>query len=65
MRVDFPYGAAQLSVELPPGTVVVQPEDRPGAIDEKAAVLDALRSPIGCPRLRQIVGPGPGGHRCV
>ena len=58
MRVDFPYGAAQLSVELPPGTVVIQPEDRPGAIDEKAAVLDALRSPIGSPRLRQIVAPG-------
>jgi lactate racemase len=56
--VDLPYGTSQLAVELPPGTLVVAPEDRRAAPDEVAAIRAALRSPIGGPHLEDAVPSG-------
>jgi lactate racemase len=56
--VDLAYGSSQLSVELPAGTSLVAPEDRPGVADELSAVRDALRSPVAGPALRDLVTPG-------
>lgn len=56
--VDLPYGRSQLTVELPPGTTVVAPEDRSGAEDELEAVRAALRSPVSGPPLGDVVKRG-------
>jgi nickel-dependent lactate racemase len=56
--VDLAYGSSQLTVELPDGTSVVAPEDRPGVPDELGAVRDALRSPVEGPALRDVVRRG-------
>ncbi|HTT88492.1 MAG TPA: nickel-dependent lactate racemase [Acidimicrobiales bacterium] len=56
--VDLPYGSSQLAVELPPKTLVVAPEDRPGATDELAEIREAVRSPVSGPPLAEVVPPG-------
>lgn len=58
MRIDLAYGRGRLPVELPDaGTTVITPTHRPGLLDEKTAVNAALRDPIGCPPLRELLRP--------
>lgn len=58
MKVELAYGEGWLPVELPEGrTVVIRPKHAPGLSNEKAAVLEALRRPIGALPLRQQVRP--------
>ncbi|HEY8370660.1 MAG TPA: nickel-dependent lactate racemase [Thermodesulfobacteriota bacterium] len=56
MKVHLAYGRGGLDVDLPDGrTTVIEPAEAPGLPDEKAAVLAALRQPIGAPPLREQV----------
>jgi nickel-dependent lactate racemase len=56
MTINLAYGRAGLAVEFPADrTTVIEPVHQPGLPDERAAVLAALRQPIGAPPLRETV----------
>ena len=58
MKVVLSYGKTGLTVELPDDNVtVVRPVFAPGLSDERGAVADALRHPIGRPALKHMVKP--------
>jgi nickel-dependent lactate racemase len=59
MKVLLAYGEGHLPIDLPDerATVIV-PAHHPGLSDEKAAVLAALRQPIGAPPLRELIRAG-------
>ncbi len=49
MKVNLAYGQGYLPVELPDArTTVIEPAHTPPLPDERAAVLAALRRPVGC-----------------
>ena len=56
--VRLAYGRAGLEVDLPPGADVLEPRRLEGLADEAAAIRRALREPLGCPPLRELVPPG-------
>lgn len=59
MLVEFPYGSSGLTVELPAGTRLVAPSKPPGrSLDERDIVREAIRHPIGCSPLRDVVTRG-------
>ena len=58
MRVHLAYGDNGLDLEVPAATHVIAPSPVPGLPDERAAVLSALRDPIGSPPLRKMVRAG-------
>jgi nickel-dependent lactate racemase len=69
MRVRLDYGADGLEVDLPDDRVtVIEPQSRPAVVDSHAALVSALRSPIGAPPLRELTSGGgrvaTGTHRC-
>ena len=56
MRVELAYGTSGLMVDLPDDrTTVIEPDYPPPLPDPRAAILDALRRPIGSLSLRSIV----------
>jgi nickel-dependent lactate racemase len=56
LNVHLAYGELGLTVRLPDvGVTVIEPEYVPGLRDERAAVRDALRQPIGARPLRDGV----------
>ena len=56
MRVRLAYGKTGLTVELPDdGTTVIEPEYLPGLPDERGALLNAIRNPIGATPLRRTI----------
>lgn len=58
MRVKLAYGREGLWVDLPDRNVtVVDPRFVEGLPDEEAAIIQALRRPLGTPPLREIVKP--------
>ncbi|WP_018132283.1 nickel-dependent lactate racemase [Effusibacillus pohliae] len=57
MKVTLSYGKQGLTVDVPDTAVVVEPRHLAGLPDEKAAVVNALRHPIGCPPLCEMVKP--------
>lgn len=58
MFVELAYGQGHRSVPFPDGrTTVIRPSFRPGLPDEKAAVLSAIRNPIGARPLREWIRP--------
>ena len=58
MNVSLAYGRGGLPVDFPDGrTTVIEPTFRPGLADERAAVLESLERPIGCPPLRDWLKP--------
>ncbi len=54
-KVQLAYGRSSLEVQLPDGTVVIEPPRQEGLPDERAAVVAAMRNPIGAPPLRESV----------
>jgi nickel-dependent lactate racemase len=58
MKVDVAYGSGFLSVNVPDDATVVVPQHLPAADDELACVVEALRSPVAGPPLRQLVRSG-------
>jgi nickel-dependent lactate racemase len=59
MHVQLAYGRSGLPVDLPDdaSVTVIEPEFVPGLAQEEAAILGALRAPIGTPPLQALVGP--------
>lgn len=56
MRVELKYGREGLWVELPDRNVtVLEPQYVPGLPDEEAAIIAALREPIGAAPIRETV----------
>jgi nickel-dependent lactate racemase len=59
MNVKLAYGQGHLNVDLPEDrTTIIEPAHNAGLPDEKAAVLQALREPIGAKPLRESIPPG-------
>ncbi len=57
MQIKLAYGREGLWLDIPDEahTTVIEPLFVPGLADEGAAILAALRSPIGSPPLRELV----------
>ncbi len=58
MNLEMPYGHEKITVELPDHAEVLRGVYKPGLENETAAVLAALRQPIGSPPLRELVRAG-------
>jgi nickel-dependent lactate racemase len=59
MRVRLDYGVDGLEVDLPPERVVIiEPAFRPAVADPRAALLTAIRAPLGRPPLRELLRRG-------
>jgi lactate racemase len=59
MRVRLDYGADGLEVDLPDDRVtIIEPRSRPAVVDPHAALVSALRAPIGAPPLRELTSGG-------
>ena len=59
MKLRLDYGSDGLDVELPDErTTVIEPSFLPAMDDAHAALVAALRRPIGRPPLRELVRPG-------
>lgn len=59
MKVRLDYGTEGLEVDLPDGrTTVVEPDYPKGVADPEAALRKALETPIGSPRLADLVKTG-------
>ena len=59
MEVEFAYGTSRLRVDLPEArTTVIVPAYPAPAPDQRAAIVAALREPVGGPPLRRRVHPG-------
>jgi len=59
MRVRLDYGTDGLEVELPDDRVtLIEPVSRPSILDPHAALVAALRAPLGAPPLREITARG-------
>src|SRR5947209_17610366 len=56
--VGLAYGSTGLEVEVPAGADVLEPRWPAGLTDEAAAIRRALREPIGCRPLRELVPRG-------
>src|SRR5262249_3698009 len=54
-RVHLAYGRTGLEVGIPDDAVVIEPRQLEGLTDERAAVVAAMRRPIGAPPLREAV----------
>src|SRR5207247_2462497 len=54
-RVRLAYGRSGLELEVPNHAVVIEPRHLEGLKEERAAVVAAMRSPIGAPPLRESV----------
>lgn len=57
MKTELLYGKGKLLVDVPEHAVILEPIDQQGLNDEKAAVMQALRTPIGARPLRESVRP--------
>ncbi|MDR1316491.1 MAG: nickel-dependent lactate racemase [Spirochaetales bacterium] len=57
MKIKLAYGKTGLDINLPDtaGVNVIEPEFVPACADQKGAVTDSLRKPIGTPALAQMV----------
>lgn len=60
MKIKLAYGKTGLDINLPDtaSVKVVEPEFVPACSDQKGAVAESLRRPIGSPPLALMVGPG-------
>ncbi len=55
-KVDLAYGKTGLAIQVPDRAVVIEPRHLPALADDKAAVVDAMRNPLGSPPLKSMVG---------
>ena len=59
MRVRLDYGVDGLEVDLPDDRItIIEPVFRPAVSDPHAALISALRAPIGAPPLRELTARG-------
>lgn len=55
MEATLLYGKQGLTIQVPDDSYVVEPAHLPGVPDEHEALLQALRKPIGCAPLKDMV----------
>jgi lactate racemase len=55
MKTNLLYGNEGLELNLPDHAFLVEPKNLPGLENDKKAVLDALRNPIGAAPLKELV----------
>ncbi|MUG70122.1 nickel-dependent lactate racemase [Paenibacillus validus] len=55
MKTTILYGKESLHINVPDHSVIIEPHYLEGLKDEKQAVMNALRQPIGLPPLRELV----------
>jgi lactate racemase len=55
MKTNLLYGNEGLDLNLPDHAFLVEPKNLPGLENDKKAVLDALRNPIGAAPLKKLV----------
>lgn len=55
MKVDLLYGKDGLTLDLPDNSYIIEPTSLPKLADDKEAIREALRNPIGSPPLRDLV----------
>ncbi len=58
MKIDFAYGRTGLRVDLPNDVHVLTPAHVPALADPAGAIREALRKPMGCAPLQELVMPG-------
>jgi nickel-dependent lactate racemase len=60
MKLTLAYGREGLEIELPDSAPleVIEPVPAPGLVDERGAIVAALRLPLGSAPLRELAGPG-------
>lgn len=55
MKQTLLYGRDDLDVQVPDDTVVIEPSNIPALENQEEAVLEAMKTPIGTPSLREMV----------
>jgi nickel-dependent lactate racemase len=55
MKTSLLYGKGVLPIEVPDHSVIIEPHDLKELQDDKHAIIDAFRNPIGLPPLREMV----------
>ena len=55
-KVELAYGKSGLTIEVPESAVVIEPRHLAALADDKAAVVEAMRNPVGTPPLKSMVG---------
>lgn len=55
MEVNLLYGRDGLLIDVPENTFIVEPKHVPKCGNEEQAVIEALRKPIGCSPLKELV----------
>ncbi|SFD38223.1 Nickel-dependent lactate racemase [Bacillus sp. OV194] len=55
MESTLLYGKEGLTLRLPDSAFIVEPNNLPGLVDDKQALMEALRHPIGTPPLKEMV----------
>ncbi|MBP2077044.1 nickel-dependent lactate racemase [Oceanobacillus polygoni] len=55
MKTDLLYGKRGISIELPDNAFLIEPKNLPKLDDEKDAIRQALRNPIGAASLKESV----------
>jgi lactate racemase len=55
MKTTLLYGKGVLPIEVPDHSVIIEPHHLDGLQEDKQAVLEALRNPIGLPPLAEMV----------
>ena len=55
MEVNLLYGRDGLLIDVPDHAFIVEPKHVPKCDDEEEAVIEALRNPIGCSPLKELV----------
>ena len=56
-KISLAYGKSGLDILVPENATVIEPHHVPGLANEKDAVLQALRNPVGTPPLKEMVTP--------
>ena len=54
-KVELAYGKSGLTIEVPESAVVIEPRHLAALADDKAAVVAAMRNPMGTPPLKNMV----------
>jgi len=55
MRTELLYGKEGISLELPDNSFIIEPKNLPKLENDKEAIRQALRNPIGTPSLKESV----------
>ncbi|WP_018924875.1 nickel-dependent lactate racemase [Salsuginibacillus kocurii] len=55
MNVSLLYGKENLDINVPDDSKVIEPQHIDGKVDQKQAVAEALRQPLGTPPLKEMV----------